>query len=573
MKGWETLSRFNLLDEPWISVIIDEKGNAENVSLKTFFKNAHQYKRLAGDSKTQDFAVMRVLLAICHTVFSRFDDDGTPHNYLELDDNFRQITEVSEEDCDDYCDALFDTWENLWTAGSFPPIVNEYLEKWHKHFYLFDDDYPFFQVKKEDISKEKINRTSPTTVLGKNINRLISESGNKLSLFSPKFNSKKNKEILTAPEIARWLITFHNYTGQADKTFFDPKNYSPSKGWLYDIGGIVLEGHNLFQTLLLNCVLVHPVEDYQSASQKPCWEASSDEVIKRSLDPRPIDNLSELYTAWSRAIYIDPNTNVEAPFSFEIVKLPDINHQNQFLEPMTLWRYNKKGINKNTFTPRKHLSNQSLWRSFGLLTLPFSANEQRKPDIISWLQEISTTIGDFNLTLHAISMKDDGNATSWVPTDEICDELRINDLVLTDIQKTGWVPRINDVVEDTKKIIGFTFRIFITDIKEIRNISSTQFVNQKVEELYFAIDHSFRDWLSSIKPADSKDKKIFEWNRTLKNLALSHAKTILQQAGPQDYIGITVDNQIKNIATAYNRFTYFLNQQIQFKEGDHDRNP
>ena len=67
------MGKFNLLDESWLSVVLDETGTTKEVSLREVFKNAHLYKDLAGDTKTQDFAVLRVLLAVLHTVFSRFD--------------------------------------------------------------------------------------------------------------------------------------------------------------------------------------------------------------------------------------------------------------------------------------------------------------------------------------------------------------------------------------------------------------------------------------------------------------------------------------------------------------------
>ena len=70
IEGWIRMSRFNLLDEPWISVVYDGKGSTKDVSLQDLFTNAHQYKELAGDTKTQDFAVLRVLLAVLHTVLS-----------------------------------------------------------------------------------------------------------------------------------------------------------------------------------------------------------------------------------------------------------------------------------------------------------------------------------------------------------------------------------------------------------------------------------------------------------------------------------------------------------------------
>lgn len=174
------MSRFNLLDEPWISVVYDEKGSTKDVSLQDLFTNAHQYKELAGETKTQDFAVLRVLLAVLHTVFSRFDVDGNAYEYLTIDERWNQLEPVDEMDIENYEEALYETWEKLWTKKRFPNIVNQYLEKWRDHFYLFDQKYPFFQVTKEDIAGDKISKAKGTSILGKNINRIISESGNKI---------------------------------------------------------------------------------------------------------------------------------------------------------------------------------------------------------------------------------------------------------------------------------------------------------------------------------------------------------------------------------------------------------
>ncbi len=65
------MNRFNLLEEPWIFVISDTKGSLELVSLVQLFQNAHKYKQLAGETQMQNFAILRMLLAVLHTVFSR----------------------------------------------------------------------------------------------------------------------------------------------------------------------------------------------------------------------------------------------------------------------------------------------------------------------------------------------------------------------------------------------------------------------------------------------------------------------------------------------------------------------
>ena len=142
------------------------------------------------------------------------------------------------------------------------------------------------------------------------------------------------------------------------------------------------------------------------------------------------------------------------------MKLPDINHRDNFLEPMTIWKYNVSGENRDSYTPKKHLLNQSLWRSFGLLSIKDTNLQHRKPGVIDWLTYIDDIIGNRLSNIVAISMQDDGNATSWLPTDEVIDSIFINDLVLTDLDEGGWVPRINEVVEETKKL-------FLEHIKRI----------------------------------------------------------------------------------------------------------
>ena len=102
------LGSYNLLDEKWISVI-DKDGNPKKVSLKEVFEEANNFYDLAGDTKTQDFAVMRILLAVLHTVFSRFDYNGKQYEWIELDDKiFEQNEEVDEYDKEEYQSALCD---------------------------------------------------------------------------------------------------------------------------------------------------------------------------------------------------------------------------------------------------------------------------------------------------------------------------------------------------------------------------------------------------------------------------------------------------------------------------------
>ena len=579
------MGEFNLLTEPWISVITDERGKTEEVSLIDVFKNADKYIALAGNMKAQDFAVMRVLLAVLHTVFSRFDSDGNPYDSLELDEKFMQNAEVNEDDEEDYLDDLTNTWIKIWKEGKFPDIIETYLEKWKDRFYLYDDKYPFFQVPKKVFETGKY-KNGCGNVRGKYINRKINESDNKTSLFSSKRGRDDDKNLLTDSEAARWLITYHQYTGNTDKksfeiyekvSFYDNK----SKGWLYELGGLYLGGNNLFETLWLNCILIYPEKQYrlkiqrpcweykpdenivkkfqkpaekQSGlkNQRPCWEYSPDENIVENLEQPPIDNIAELYTIWSRAAYIVPTKGKFKNFHMKVVKFPRLNLQNNFLEPMTVWNYSKKN---NVYKPKIHLDTQSLWRSFGLIAMGAYGENVKMPGIISWLNKIKPIIGIRTVKLNALSIEGDGLETSNMLVNEIYDSLTIEDFILTDNDKEGWTIRVNEVINLTKKIVETTFGDFVSNVAKIRNINSEKgYKKQKLEELYFKIDKPFREWIGGIKDSDEKDEKIREWKECLKKLVIESADEIMEVATDRDFIGIKKGGNIENIAIAYNSF-------------------
>lgn len=551
------MPRYNLLDEKWIQVA--SKDTVEKISIKELFAGAAKYKELAGDMKTQDFAVMRVMLAILHTVFSRFDSNGDPYEFFEVDEeSFLQIGELEENYLDDYEDALYQTWIDIWNAKEFPKVVYEYLEKWRERFFLYDDKYPFFQVTKEVIEKDAAGGGK---FYGKNINRLVSESNNKLAYFSPKDESYK--EYIDDDELARWLITLQGYIGTSDKQKVgSAKTYS--KGWLYDLGGVYLQGNNIFETLMLNFVAGHNENNNLLKIQKPCWEA---ETIEKNIElyfHNGIDNIASLYTAWCREIFIDPNRKKEDKLVCFIAKLPEIEHSDAFLEPMTVLRYNKDGEYKEKYRPRKHDANKAMWRNFGLLT--GVGEGARKPGVIEWLNKLgdiseSEELGLYkeNIKLCAVSMIDDGNSASWVPIDEVKDTLNLKERVLVDTKDTGWIIRINKTVTDTKVTIDRALKVFIKDLLEIRKMEKAD-VSKYVEQFYFRIDLSFRNWIESIDIDNDKDTKEIEWRNILKKAMKEYVDELVSNAGLRDYKGIGKGSGVKNIATIYNSFLYRLNQ-------------
>ena len=92
---------FSLLEEPWICVITSDGCTAKRSLTQTLLQ-AHQIRDLAGESKTQDSAMLRLLLGVVYAVFLRKDERGQPE----------EITNVQE---------ALRRWSALWDLGGLPP--------------------------------------------------------------------------------------------------------------------------------------------------------------------------------------------------------------------------------------------------------------------------------------------------------------------------------------------------------------------------------------------------------------------------------------------------------------------
>ena len=70
---------FNLIDESWI-LVLDKKGQTKELSIFETLEQAPDLIKLAGESVAQDFAMLRLLLAILHAVIGKFMGEKNPPN-------------------------------------------------------------------------------------------------------------------------------------------------------------------------------------------------------------------------------------------------------------------------------------------------------------------------------------------------------------------------------------------------------------------------------------------------------------------------------------------------------------
>ena len=222
-----------------------------------------------------------------------------------------------------------------------------------------------------------------------------------------------------------------------------------------------------------------------------------------------------------------------------------------------------------------------MWRNFGTvmgITSGTSSDEQHKPGILQWFDEIHEESGNEKkkiarerIKVCAISVKDDGNATSWAPVDEIYDEMRFEEMILLDTEADGWLIRINRTVEWTKEVINKVLRPLLRDLAEIRGMDVSKadipFIVREIEHFYYLIDASFRNWLDSISASESKEEKVREWKAECKAALMRFVDDLLKGGSSRDYRGIVYEDgnsssRVKNNATVYHSFMRNLNKQF-----------
>lgn len=554
---------FNLVTDPWINVIDKNTNQTKKVSLTELFDNAQQYRQLAGDMRSQDLAILRFLLAILTTVYSRFDAADDAYEWLEIDSKTLTITESVDEDEYESSDLLA-TWQQLFQQGHFSAIVMRYLEQYQDRFDLFGQQ-PFYQVTADEydavVPAKKQVATGSGTVAVKQMNRLISESNNTPNIFTPKTDGEKNQ--VTLDELARWLITYQNFTGVTDKTKIETaEKFSTPAGWLYKLNPVFVNGTSLFETLMLNLILVTSRE---YVAQKPVWEYETlqDYVATRKKMILP-DDLAALYTTWSRLIHIEwDEQNQPTIFS---AGLPMFSNENAFVEPMTTWKPDSRGGTED-FKPAVKSTKSlgiAMWRHFGQY-VNIDKRTSHEPGIVTWLHLLARKgllVQKQQLNLVTAVLISDGNATSQAPVVEVADDLSIKAEVLFDTEaEQRWPERIENVI-DLTQTIGKDYWRFVASIGQIRN-SDSQFAAQYSAKFYDRLNGPFKQWLAGLSNDDDRDEKELEWQKQLKKIVLQSAEELMNSSTARDISGIKNDKSgIQNIFTVSNYLKYQLKQHL-----------
>lgn len=516
---------FNLLDEAWIRVIYPDCREDE-VSLKQVFAGAHTYTDLAGEMPTQNVAMLRLLLAVLHAVFYRVDENG---NTAEISDS----------------DDAYDRWQALWEMGRFPTEpIDTYLEQWRDRFDLLDKERPFYQIPEAKIGTEYTSAK---------LNGELSESGNKKRLFSNIAGEKKN--TLSYAKAARWLL----YVNAFDDTSSKPKGKnlpSVGAGWLGQLGLIQAVGKNLFETLMLNLVLLNESDD---PWEEPCpvWELDNPRTAERTKIACP-NNQAALLTLQSRRLILIHDS--EHVTGYYLLGGDFIEKENAFSEQMTIWKYNQK---ETVFRPVRHNHARKMWQDFSGIAAFHETKHM--PGVVSWMNRLleyeclpAETIGTYRIASVQYGDKD------FFVNDVFEDSLSFHLNLLSELNRE-WIGRITDEIANCEDLSKIVSRLAANIDKAAGGDGSAAGERAK-EQFYYRIDMPFRSWLQTLDADQSdiqRDEKVKEWRDTARLIAARLGKELVNEAGPMAFCGKSVNDENKKDSKTYlcapDAYRHFLN--------------
>ena len=526
---------FNLLDEKWI-LVRKSDCTVDELSLTDALLKSHEYVELAGELPTQNVSILRLMLAVLHTVFSRYSPQGEPSPLYDSDDaEYR--------------------WKELWNAGRLPEKpIRDYLASVHDRFWLFHPDRPFYQTEAAKIGTE---------YTASKLNGAVSESGNKIRLFCGCTGVQKSE--LSYSEAARWLLYVNNY----DDTSSKPKGKnlpSPGAGWLGKLGLITIRGNNLFETLVYNLILLNHKRNFSEVwgPECPAWEPDVPNTAERAEIPMP-DNLSELYTLQSRRLWLNRDDN-EKVIGYNLLGGDFFEKVDAFIEPMTVWskvKGNERAGEK--FQPRRHDSSVQMWRefSYGFET----AAGSHIPGVVLWTKYIKQMLPESRkLISFSIASVQYGDKDFFV-NDVFSDSLTFHTDLLTEIGE-HWRAKITDEIKKCDESAA-ALRFLAKDIELAAGSAEDTVLKRAVverarEQYYYEIDLPFRNWLERIDPnweivSEQEEQALREWHETAKRIALRIGQELVESAGTAAIVGRAVKdkNDKERYYSAPDAYRYF----------------
>lgn len=565
-----TQQSFNLLDEPWI--ICTTYDGSATLSIREIFDGSATPVAVLGDSPTQDYAVLRLLLAI----FWRAHHQSVTQLLS---------TKAGRQDFR-WEDWFVDKRQALLNDGRDQTVL-DYLTQYESRFDLLHEETPFMQV--AGLHTKKGTKSE--------VSRIVPDAEH--DYFTMRTHDGRSQ--LSFAEAARWLVhaQAYDYSGIKSGAEGDPRvkggrGYPIGTGWSGMTGGTVIRGTTLLETLLLNST---PEAIYvKNADDHPVWEREPDTPSQRNDRagklakpdaPRP-HGPADLATWQSRRIRLftedDSIVNVLVSNGDQI---PDAG-KNVFGDPMTPYRYSptqsKKGL--EAYYPRPYDTTRTMWRSLDALIASSSDPgfdgknlAPKRPSNLVNLSAIADDQGNDEVAdLHIVSMEY-GPQSSTVGTIVSANMGLPLQLLQDDSLSAAHRQYVRDAAEATKDA-AVSLGWFAGQLKVAAG-GEYVFDADAADRLYTVLEPKFLTWLRNLDLAHIGNEAT-GWQVEIENQVLHIADEAIRGAGQRALVGRVVDAQdddsgrIVNAGSLYRQLRYRLSQDLPLikrdKPNDRTRN-
>lgn len=525
-----TTTSFSLIDEAWISCALLD-GSTQLCSLRDVFSGRQDIVGIRGDSPTQDYATVRVLLAITLRAH-------------------RATLDLSPSGDFDFAEWADEAWKST-SSGHADDAVLEYLEKWRDRFDLFSASTPFMQV--ADLRTPSGSELSVT--------RIIPEAEG--SYFT--MRTGPGASSLTPAEAARWVIhtQAYDYSGikpgaVGDSRVKGGKGYPIGTGWAGMTGGTLLLGSTLRKTLILNTT-----SDalFGNDLDLPAWERHSDTAEERE-NSWP-QGVADILTWQSRRIrLIHSDATVTGVLVCNGDRIPDAG-ANIMIDPMTPYRFssNKSSKTLDVYYPRPYDTYRTMWRSLepllalsGDVPLAKGLKPSRRP---ATLDEFARTHAkrltgeDRLLNIRLTSASYGAQASSASTT--VDSQIAVPTELLGE-EGTEQRMRLLDAAQRTQEA-SIQLGRFGGSLLQAAG-GDYQFVADLTDSVLGDLQPSFIRWVRTLSE-DSAESHIENWQRHVLHTVLLRAREATRGAGPKALIGRDV---------THNDRTTFLSAGTAFRQ-------
>lgn len=501
---------FDLTDEPWIGVLRLD-GTQEQLSLRQVFAQAGEVRRLVGDLPTQEFALLRLLLAIVH------DATDGPQD--------------------------IDEWAELWADPLCFAGIGAYLDEHRERFDLLHPVTPFFQTAGLRTAKDEVF----------SLNRIVADVPNGEPFLTSRM---PDVERLTFAEAARWVVHAHAYDTSGIKTGVvgddrvkGGKVYPLGTGWAGALGGVFAEGDTLRETLLLNLVAADTgALEVDGGHDRPAWRR---EPCPAGGAERPVTGVRDLYTWQTRRLrlHFDDVGVTGVILGYGDPLSPRNKHRQ---EPMTAWRRSlaqeKKLRQSPVYLPREHDPARSAWRGIASLVADRSEAAQGteaaaylRPGVLDWIARLA---GDALPQRFLIRARMIGAVygTQQSVIDEVVDDHLTMPVVLLHRQDRTYARQAIGAAEDADLAVQ-ALGDLATDLSRAAGLADEGRRSAARERGFADLENLYRSWLVALVDAGDPFEWRHAWKRQVHGVISRLGDRLIVEAGEAAWQGRTVTSK------------------------------